>query len=834
MKTSNSSGDEIKALHQQIADLQSSEAFFRVITQNSSDIIIVVNIKAEIIYVNPAIERQLGYRPEELIGKSGFAYIVPADIPRALLDFGKSLLTKETKIFNAFGIRHQDGSTRILEGIGVNLLHHPVVKGFVMNVQDITVRRQAEAELAAYRQHLEEIVVKRTAELSQINTQLLNELSERKAAEKALKESQEKYRDFIEDAPIGVSMVDMSGKVLYVNKRIEDLMGWSREQIVGRHGFGLDIFDDETRKCLLERFAARAKGDPPQHLEIRIVRKGHPALWVEVITTILRKDDVPVGAQVVFVDTTERKAATEALRISEDRFRTLIQRSSDVISILDAEGRSVYNSPSAEAIFGYPLETFSGKSFLGFIHPDDRDNIRGRFTGLINGTNPGTATEFRGLKGDGTWRTFEATGKNLLDYEGINGVAFITRDITERKQAEEERKTLLERLHRVERIESLGTLAGGVAHDLNNVLGALVGYTQLMLAKMGQDDPLKKYLHNIMKSSEKGSAIIQDLLTLARRGVNMPTEVINLNDVLADFFQTPEFDRIQSYHARVTFNKDLADDLRNMKGLPVHLGKTVMNLISNAAEAIVNQGEVSITTANGYLDKPLPGHDDVRKGDYVTLTVRDNGLGISGADRSKIFEPFYTKKVMGRSGTGLGLAVVWGTVKDHNGYIDVQSELGKGSTFTIYFPATRETVAGNLQKNISPDSYMGSGESILIVDDLPEQREIAASLLAKLGYRVKVVASGEDAVDYMHHQTADVLVLDMLMEPGIDGLETYKRILKMHPQQKAIITSGFSETDRVKQALELGVSAYVRKPYLLENIGMALRKALTEPPQQTQ
>jgi len=708
LKTSNSSGDEIKALHQQIADLQSSEAFFRVITQNSSDIIIVVNKKAEIIYVNSAIERQLGYRPEELIGKSGFAYIVPADIPRALLDFGKSLLTKETKIFNAFGIRHQDGSTRILEGIGVNLLHHPVVKGFVMNVQDITAKRQAEEELTAYRQHLEEIVVKRTAELSRINAQLLNELAVRQAAEKALKESEEKYRDFIEDAPIGVSMFDMSGKVLYINKRIEDLMGWSREQIVGRHGFGLDIFDDDTRKLLLERFAARAKGDPPQRLEIPISRKDQPPLWVQVLGTILKKDDVPVGAQAVFVN------------------------------------------------------------------------------------------------------------------------------ITERKQAEEERKGLLERLHRVERIESLGTLAGGVAHDLNNVLGALVGYTQLMLAKMDPDDPLKKYLHNIMKSSEKGSAIIQDLLTLARRGVNMPTEVINLNDILADFFQTPEFDRIQSYHARVTFNKDLADDLRNMKGLPVHLGKTVMNLVSNAAEAIIDKGEISITTANGYLDKPLPGHDDVRKGDYAILTVRDNGQGISGADLGKIFEPFYTKKVMGRSGTGLGLAVVWGTVKDHDGYIDVQSEPGKGSAFTIYFPATRETVTDNFQKNISPDSYMGAGESILIVDDLPEQREIVASLLAKLGYQVKAVASGEDAVDYMHHQTADVLVLDMLMEPGIDGLETYKRILKMHPQQRAIITSGFSETDRVKQALELGVSAYVRKPYLLENIGMALRKALTEPSQQTQ
>jgi CheY-like chemotaxis protein len=275
----------------------------------------------------------------------------------------------------------------------------------------------------------------------------------------------------------------------------------------------------------------------------------------------------------------------------------------------------------------------------------------------------------------------------------------------------------------------------------------------------------------------------------------------------------------------VNFKNDLEEALPNIKGSPVHLGKTIMNLLSNASEAISGRGEVIIRTENRYLDKPIRGYDDVQEGDYVVLTVSDNGRGISASDIKKIFEPFYTKKVMGRSGTGLGLAVVWGTVKDHDGYIDVQSEDGKGSTFTIYLPATREEVAGDEEKT-SPEEYMGEGETILVVDDVKEQREVVTSMLTRLGYRVESVSGGEEAIAYLKAKKVDLIVLDMIMDPGMDGLETYQRILAINPEQKAIIVSGFSETDRVKKALELGAGAYVRKPYILEKIGMAIRKEL--------
>jgi two-component system cell cycle sensor histidine kinase/response regulator CckA len=191
----------------------------------------------------------------------------------------------------------------------------------------------------------------------------------------------------------------------------------------------------------------------------------------------------------------------------------------------------------------------------------------------------------------------------------------------------------------------------------------------------------------------------------------------------------------------------------------------------------------------------------------------------------RIFEPFYTKKVMGRSGTGLGMAVVWGTVKDHNGYMDMQSIEGKGTSFTLYFPVTRKKRAKD-ESLLSIEEYMGKGESVLVVDDVEEQREIATGMLKKLGYSVTSVSSGEEAAEYMNNNSADLIVLDMIMDPGINGRETYKRIIQFHPNQKAIIASGFSETADVKAAHELGAGRYIKKPYTLEKIGIAARDEL--------
>ena len=400
----------------------------------------------------------------------------------------------------------------------------------------------------------------------------------------------------------------------------------------------------------------------------------------------------------------------------------------------------------------------------------------------------------------------------------------LSEEIEQRKQAEQARAVLETKLRRAQKMEALGTLAGGVAHDLNNILSGIVGYPELILLDIPDDSPLRNPILTIKNSGEKAARIVEDLLTLARRGV-AATEVVNFNQIIKDYLKSPEFGYLQTYHPHVKLTTEVDDHLLNIMGSPIHLSKTLMNLVSNAAEAMPSGGTVSIVTQNRYLDQPIKGYDDIDEGDYVVLTVTDNGIGIAPNDIDRIFEPFYTKKVMGRSGTGLGMAVVWGTVKDHTGYIDVRSVQGQGTSFTLYFPVTRQSLAVN-PTELSFEDIKGNGQHVLIIDDISEQREIAGKMLSKLGYRVSSVSSGEKAVEYLMDHEVDVLVLDMIMNPGMDGLDTYRKIKEMKPAQKAVIASGFSENIRVKQAQQMGAGDYVKKPYTIEKIGIAVKNQL--------
>jgi CheY-like chemotaxis protein len=301
---------------------------------------------------------------------------------------------------------------------------------------------------------------------------------------------------------------------------------------------------------------------------------------------------------------------------------------------------------------------------------------------------------------------------------------------------------------------------------------------------------------------------------------------MNLNQAVMEYLCSLEHEHLMGCHDTIEVRTSLDPSLMNIMGSPVHLFKIIMNLITNAAESMSEGGVITIATSNRCLDTPVEGYESFEPGEYTVLSVMDTGKGMTDKDRQHIFEPFYTKKALGRSGTGLGMAVVWGAVKDHQGYIEVKSEVGKGSTFTLYFPSTQEQLCTEVEP-FSLDDYRGNGERILVVDDVKEQREIATRILGRLGYHVDTVSSGEEAVEYIRTRGVDLLVLDMIMNPGIDGLETYKRVLQLKPDQKALIASGYSETDRVKEALKIGAVSYIRKPYLLEKIGIAVKDALT-------
>lgn len=400
----------------------------------------------------------------------------------------------------------------------------------------------------------------------------------------------------------------------------------------------------------------------------------------------------------------------------------------------------------------------------------------------------------------------------------------VIQDISDRKEAEREKRELEDRLARSQKMESLGLLAGGVAHDLNNVLSAIVGYPDLLLRNLPPTSQFVSPIQRIKDSGLKAAAIVQDLLTMARRSVTNH-QVLNFNDLVAEYMLSQELDDIKKRHTKVSFNTQLDPNLLNIKGSEIHLKKTILNLVSNAVEAQPAGGRVLISTKNISTDGMVKAFGDIPAGDYVMFQVEDNGIGISQEDLGRIFEPFYTKKKMGRSGTGLGMSVVWGTVQDHSGYIHVDSSEGTGTRIELFFPVSLEKIEAK-ERLIPVEEYVGKGETILVVDDVPEQRDVAQNMLTSLGYKVYTATDGESAISFLADRSIDLVILDMILEPGIDGLDTYIRILESHPGQRAIIFSGFSETDRVRKAQQLGAMIYVQKPYTLEQIGLAVCEAL--------
>ena len=521
-------------------------------------------------------------------------------------------------------------------------------------------------------------------------------------------------------------------------------------------------------------------------------------------------------------ETAELKRVKEALQQSKELYQGLVEEINEVVYCLDINAVVTYVSPNIEPTSGYTPAEVIGRSFTDFVNIEDLAGRISQFEKILSGVNE--ATEYRMVSKSGKSIWVRTAGRPIVKAGRIVGIQGVLMDLTERKIAEEKKLELEAQLQNARKMEALGMLAGGVAHDLNNVLGGIVGFPDLLLSQLDEGSQLRKPLESILKSGEKAAAIVQDLLTLARRGVKT-YEVVNLNEIIHEYFESLEHEQLQFYHQKVEFAVHLDDDLPEIKGSPVHLSKTIMNLLSNAAEAMPAGGKVTISTTKCYIDQPIYGYDEVKKGDYIVLRVSDEGVGMSAEDMERIFEPFYTKKVMGRSGTGLGMAVVWGTLKDHHGYIDIENKQGRGVTFSLYFPVTRE-IAEKGSQPISIELCSGKGEAIVVVDDVAEQRELAALILGRLGYDVTTLASGEEAIAYMKDHAADLLMLDMIMAPGIDGLETYQQILEIYPGQRAIIVSGFSETDRIKEAQELGAGAYVMKPYRMEKIGLAVRSEL--------
>ncbi|GAB6194276.1 hypothetical protein JCM39068_40280 [Desulfocastanea catecholica] len=513
-----------------------------------------------------------------------------------------------------------------------------------------------------------------------------------------------------------------------------------------------------------------------------------------------------------------RKAKENDLRVSEARYRTLYDNSSDGISIITLDGHFTSANKQLCDRLGYTEEEIKTKRPKDIYAKGSGGEIKALFEKAIDIGSGDLEAEQIARSGNHIPVEIRA---QLIVVDNKDAILCTCRDITRRKKQEEENRNLQEQLHRSSKMEAIGLMAGGIAHDLNNILAGVTGYPELMLLGLPPDSPLIKPLKAVLQSGRRAAAVVTELLTMAR-GVASVKQPHDCNNLIEEFLATPEAIKITENQPNVAIIKRFGKATGSIICSPIHIQKCIMNLLINAVEEVRDKPRawIEIETDRPNLSDDAFENLNLRPGDYVRIRVKDNGSGISSQDVKKIFEPFYSKKILGRSGTGLGLTVVWSVVDEHHGAVDVDSS-GQGTIFTLYLPATNSAEIKNTHSPTEQEDQPTG--HILVVDDEPQLRDIASIMLETFGYTTKTVNSGEEAVAAMQKETFDLVLIDMMMEPGMNGRQTYENIIKINPGQKALIASGYSENKEVKRALALGAGGFIKKPYSMRELFLALQ-----------
>jgi PAS domain S-box-containing protein len=511
------------------------------------------------------------------------------------------------------------------------------------------------------------------------------------------------------------------------------------------------------------------------------------------------------------------------LRESELHYRELIEQTSNLVLRLEHDLSISYANHTIVRLTGFEVDEVIGRPLPDFVYPEDRHLLQDAARRWPQEKTTSASLEVRLRHQDDSIRHLLITANiHFDDNHHLIDISIIGHDITVRLEMDRQRRELERQRQQSQRMEMLGLMAGGVAHDLNNIRAGIINYPELLLLKLEPNDPSRPTIEAIRRSGERAVAVVADLLTVARDSAAVH-EIVEINDLVGSFAASPELGTIRRHHPDIDFHYTPCPQPIFCSCSPVHIEKAVMNLVINAFEAVERAGRVEIRCDR--LDETaarLP--PDLAPGPYLRLDVCDTGKGIDAEHLGKIFEPFFSKKRLGRSGTGLGLTVAWSTVREHGGTIEVTSS-ESGSSFTVYLPIA-EAPTPTVVEEEDIVHLMGSGERVLVIDDEQHLREIAVHMLTTLNYQATAVDSGEAALAYLENTPADLLLLDMQMAPGINGRETYARICAHFPGQKAVVVSGYSTNEDVEATLRCGAGAFLKKPYSLRELGRTVQRVL--------
>ncbi len=637
---------------------------------------------------------------------------------------------------------------------------------------------------------------------------------EAQQAADALRSSEERYRALVESAGDAIHVKDREGRFLALNSEYARRIGRTKEEILGRTVF--DLYSES----LARQFADE---------DDRVLATGEPVYSERLVPTPegLRLFDgrkVPlrdetgaiVGLVTISRDITARQQAEEALRQSETRYRTLVESVDDGVFVKDAQGRFIaVNSEQAKRM-GRTKEEIIGHTAWEVYPPE--------FARQIEIDEAPVYAEGQVVDSEGEYPTVDGIRFRhvhkvpLRDESGnITGLVAISRDVTERRKLEEQ-------IIRASRLEMAGRLAGQVAHDFNNLLSPLLGYPEMIKARLPEGHPAIRFCESMQRVAMQMAAINEDLLALGRRG-RAGQEIIDPNRLVEHLLQ-----QMGATQEELTIETQLASGIPDVQGSAAQLMRVLSNLVTNAREAMPGGGTLLVSTSAVHLKEPTGQYNRIPAGDYVRFSVSDTGSGIRPDVLDHIFDPFFTTKHgEGQRGSGLGLSVVQGIVEDHRGAIDVETVAGRGTTFSVYLPAVTSSRPASDPARPDRDSenaLPGGSERILLVDDDTDHREVAKEMLSTLGYRVDLAASGEEALERLQQNGVDLLLLDMIMPGGIDGTETYRRALEITPGLPAVIVSGYAASRLVEEARRLGAGTYLRKPVTLERLARTVRQVL--------
>lgn len=823
-----SSGEDITGRRQADSQLQVEKAYFEQLFECAPEAVVVGNIDGKITRTNPEFTRMFGYLQEETIGKYIDDILAPGEHRAEAAQLTDKVADGDA--ISCEGIRYRkDGQPVYVSIVGTPINTSDGQIAVYAIYRDISEQKRAESLNLARTRFLSKLVgLTDASDLAILAFEHVRHLMPVEAGALVVSHNDDSEFELVfsadteEDGQLSVMTnrgfikMDSSSTTEQVFKQgLKQIKHRTEEEAHSVIPFneGMPAYNLRASRSLAY-FPLIVHG---RTLGVFSFLSYSADVFTEARVALLESITADIGLALTAVK------MTEALKESEEQYRSLIETMPNGLLIVDKNLVINFVNPAACQILGYSKEKAIGLNITSIIPENEIPKLLEQSRKRQRG-EPGEY-EATIIRGDGEHRIMFVVAAPRLGNTGeITGAIALFSDITETKNLEEERLELREKLSRAQRMESLGVLAGGVAHDLNNILGPLVAYPELIRMKLPLDSPVVKQVSKIESSAQRAAEVVQDLLTMARRG-RYEMKPTSINMVVESYLQSPDFFELKPRFPNVLLDLKLDPQNRLVYGSTTHLYKVIMNLVLNAMDAMPHGGELSIKTEFRQIDKLIGGYDNIDAGEYAILTVSDTGVGIATKDYKRLFEPFYTKKEMGRSGSGLGLAIVYGVIKDHNGYIDVRSEPEKGSEFIIYIPTTHDTVTGEEHEPIS----ITGNERILIVDDVPEQRELAVTILGTLGYKAECVPEGHAAVKYLERNSVDVVVLDMIMEPDFDGLDTYRAILETHPGQKAIITSGYSETERVKEAERLGVGKYIRKPYTMQKLGKAIREVLDAP-----